>query len=68
MSICVRLNGEDRSLAPNTTVSGLLEFLKVPATNVVVERNRRIVDRDTFDREVLEDGDEVELIRFVGGG
>ena len=68
MSIYIKLNGEDRSLAPDTTVSSLLEFLNLPATNVVVERNRQIVDRETFDREVLDDGDEVELIRFVGGG
>jgi len=68
MSIYIKLNGEDHSLGPGTTVASLLEFLKVPATSVVVERNRRILDREIFDREVLEDGDEVELIRFVGGG
>jgi thiamine biosynthesis protein ThiS len=34
----------------------------------VVERNRNILHRDMFDRIVLKDGDELELIRFVGGG
>jgi len=68
MSIFIKLNGEDRSFDPGMTVSSLLESLKMPATSVVVERNRKIVDREAFDREVLENGDEVELIRFVGGG
>jgi thiamine biosynthesis protein ThiS len=49
-------------------ILSLLETLKVPPASVVVERNRNILHRDMFDRIVLKDGDELELIRFVGGG
>jgi sulfur carrier protein len=45
-----------------------LETLKVPPGSVVVEHNREILHRNKFDRVVLNDGDELELIRFVGGG
>jgi thiamine biosynthesis protein ThiS len=49
-------------------ILSLLQTLKVPPGSVVVERNRNILHRDTLDRVVLKDGDELELIRFVGGG
>ena len=35
---------------------------------VVVERNGRILRRQDFDGTALEDGDELEIVHFVGGG
>jgi sulfur carrier protein len=45
-----------------------LETLDVSPGSVVVECNREILQRNKFDHVVLKDGDELELIRFVGGG
>jgi thiamine biosynthesis protein ThiS len=66
--IRVRVNGEDRSLAEGTTVHGLLDELELAAGLVVVEHNREILDRGAYGDVVLEDGDRVELVHFVGGG
>jgi sulfur carrier protein len=49
-------------------VADLLEKLKIPAGSVVVERNTEILHRDRFWDEAVEDGDQLEIIRFVGGG
>lgn len=64
----VRVNGERRTVPRGLTLSGLLEALGVDGRRVAVERNRRVVPRDEHDRVELEEGDEVEIVQFVGGG
>jgi thiamine biosynthesis protein ThiS len=68
MPIHITLNGKTHAVEHRMDILSLLETLKVPPASVVVERNRNILHRDMFDRVVLKDGDELELIRFVGGG
>jgi sulfur carrier protein len=68
MPIHITLNGKPHALESPMDILSLLETLKVPPGSVVVERNRNILHRDMFDRVVLKEGDELELIRFVGGG
>jgi thiamine biosynthesis protein ThiS len=64
----IMVNGQSRELPAPLTVSRLLESLGVNPKAVVVERNLRIVDRVSFDREGIEEGDRIEIIRLVGGG
>jgi sulfur carrier protein len=68
MPIHITLNGKPHPVEPRMDILSLLKTLKVPPGSVVVECNRNILHRDRFDRVVLKDGDELELIRFVGGG
>jgi thiamine biosynthesis protein ThiS len=46
----------------------LLEVLGMNPKSVVVERNLQIVDRGRVESEMIQDGDSIEIIRFVGGG
>jgi thiamine biosynthesis protein ThiS len=62
------LNGEPRELSPGTSVRALLEELKLDPNRVAVEWNRRILRRTEFHTAVVADGDEVEIVTFVGGG
>ncbi len=62
------LNGEARALPDGTTVAQLLEQLKTPAERVVVEVNLTILKRAQHQETVLRAGDQVEIVRFVGGG
>lgn len=62
------VNGEDRTVPDNATISGLLEELDLRPEMVVVERNREIVPRDRWGETALEEGDTLELVHFVGGG
>lgn len=64
----VIVNGEERTAAGGTTVHDLLDTLAVNRATVVVERNGFVVERDRLDRVLLEDGDRLEIVRFVGGG
>ncbi len=68
MPINIKLNGKAYVVEQRMDILSLLETLKVSSGSVVVERNRKILHRNMFNRVVLKDGDELELIRFVGGG
>ncbi|WP_198912264.1 sulfur carrier protein ThiS [Parvularcula mediterranea] len=67
-TLAVTVNGEERVVPEGTTVSGLLELLGVATGKVAVERNKAIVPRSTFAAQALSDRDQIEIVRFVGGG
>ncbi|MDO4491712.1 MAG: sulfur carrier protein ThiS [Lachnospiraceae bacterium] len=63
----IKINGEffDYSQIP------LLQFLEENGYNrvtIAVERNEEIVPKSTYDTCILQDGDIVEIVSFVGGG
>ena len=64
----VTINGETHSLADGTTIKRMLETLELSGEGVAVEVNRSIVPRRTHREALLGDGDEVEIVTFVGGG
>jgi sulfur carrier protein len=64
----IQVNGEPRELPDGTTVVLLLERLGVTSGPVAVERNTEIVPRAEHASTVLHEGDEVEVVQFVGGG
>lgn len=64
----IRLNGEPRDFPSPLTVRGLLEELGLDQDRVAVELNRRILKREEHAKVELGDGDEMEIVTFVGGG
>jgi sulfur carrier protein len=68
MTITIRVNGQNRLLEDRKSILELLRMLEIPCRGVIVEKNRRIVDKSLIDRVILKDGDKVEIIRIVGGG
>ena len=62
------VNGEKRQVPEETTVSQLLETLKIMPERVVVEVNLTILKRAEHTSTVLKEGDQVEIVQFVGGG
>ena len=67
-TVSIVLNGDPRRVATGTSVAGLLSELELEPGMVVVERNREILARDAIATTVVEDGDRIELVHFVGGG
>lgn len=65
--IQVQINGETRRV-PLGTVRELLTFLELDATKVALERNREIVPRSEFDSVQIAEGDQFEIVHFIGGG
>lgn len=64
----IRLNGEMRSIETGTTIERLLRELDLPTGRLAVERNGDVVPRAAHAGAILEEGDVVEVVRFVGGG
>ena len=66
----ITLNGERHELAPAETLSvaDLLTKLEIDARRVAVEHNLVVVKRAAYADTVVRDGDEVEIVNFVGGG
>ncbi len=62
------VNGESQQIDSGTTVLGLLETLKLDPRQVAVERNREIVPRAEHGTTELAEGDQLEVVTFVGGG
>lgn len=66
--VTINLNGKEREVARDITVSTLLDELGLVPGMVVVERNREILSRDSYPTVRLREGDRLELVHFVGGG
>jgi thiamine biosynthesis protein ThiS len=64
----ISLNGDPYELAGPVTVSQLLQQLKIDARRVAVEHNLTVLKRGAFDTVVVREGDQVEIVNFVGGG
>jgi thiamine biosynthesis protein ThiS len=64
----IRLNGDPRDISGPLSVSALLQQLEIDARRVAVELNTAVVKKAAYDSSVIKDGDEVEIVNFVGGG
>ena len=62
------MNGDAHEVAGPLTVSELLARLEIDGRRVAVEHNLVVLKRDTFDATMIHEGDEVEIVNFVGGG
>jgi thiamine biosynthesis protein ThiS len=61
------INGESRTHSA-VTLTGLVEQLGMKPDRVAIELNREIVPRDRWPQTKLNDGDQLEIVHFVGGG
>lgn len=64
----LKVNGEAREVPDGTTVAQLLATLEVAVGRVAVEVNASVVRRAHHATHALADGDQVEIVTFVGGG
>jgi len=64
----IRVNGEHRRVREGMTIAELALELGLEPAKVAVERNLEIVPRSTLGEVRIEDGDDYEIVTFVGGG
>ena len=64
----ITVNSETKEVAPKTTLVSLITDMGLNPVTVVVECDGKIIKRDEYDSLVLQEGNILELIRFVGGG
>ncbi len=68
MTVEITLNGETKRLDAPVSVRGLLTSLGLDPAKIAVERNLAIVPRSAYDAVTVEEGDEFEIVHFIGGG
>ena len=64
----IRVNGEHRRMPAGMTIAQMVNSLGLDPLRVAVERNLEIVPRSTLREVCVEDGDDFEIVHFVGGG
>lgn len=64
----ITLNGDPFTTEDPLTITGLLAHLEIDPRTVAVERNFVVVKRDLYATTTIAEGDQIEVVNFVGGG
>ena len=64
----IQLNGSSYEINTETNLNQLLNKLKIQKTKVAVEVNGLIVEKNKYPKVILNKGDKVEIVHFIGGG
>jgi thiamine biosynthesis protein ThiS len=64
----ITLNGDPHTVPGPLSVSDLLARLEIDSRGVAVERNFVVVKRDQYGTTSIAEGDQIEIVNFVGGG
>ena len=67
-TVTITVNGEHKRVAAGLSLADLASQLGLVPEKVAVERNLEVVPRSTLAQVEVEDGDEIEIVHFVGGG
>ncbi len=66
--VTITLNGDIHELPGPLTIDALLRTLDIDPRRVAVEVNLNVVKKPAYETLVIGEGDEVEVVNFVGGG
>ena len=64
----VTLNGEPRAFPAETTLLDVVRALHLEPERVAIEYNRAIIKREMWTSTAIDNGAEIEIVQFVGGG
>lgn len=64
----ITVNGQKQDIEAGTTMQQLLEKLNLQGKVMAAAVNMNIVKQDSWDKHILQEGDKLELLDFVGGG
>ena len=64
----IQLNGESHEIKDGTNLNELLNKLKIQKNKVAIEVNGEIVEKNKYQNLILNKGDKVEIVQFIGGG
>ena len=66
--ISITVNGRDVNIEHPMSVRELLETVGVPPNYLAVEVNAEVVAREAYGEQMVNEGDDVEVVTLVGGG
>ena len=64
----IQLNGDPYEINDGTNLNELLNKLKIQKNKVAIEVNGQIVEKNKYPNLILNKGDKVEIVHFIGGG
>ena len=64
----IQLNGDPYEINNGTNLNELLNKLKIERNKVAIEVNGEIVEKNKYPNLILNKGDKVEIVKFIGGG
>ena len=64
----IQLNGSPYEIHDGTNLNELLNKLKIQKNKVAIEVNGEIVEKNKYPNLILNKGDKVEIVQFIGGG
>ena len=64
----IQLNGNPYEINNGTNLNELLNKLKIQKNKVAIELNGEIVEKNKYPKLILNKGDQVEIVHFIGGG
>ena len=64
----IEVNGEPRDVLASITLKELIRHLALVPERLAIELNQQVVRRADWPETVLNEGDRVEIVHFVGGG
>ncbi|MHB1415978.1 MAG: sulfur carrier protein ThiS [Chloroflexota bacterium] len=66
--ITLIMNGRERTLPTEMSIASYLADKKIDPRMIAVEHNGTILAREQFATVTLREGDNVEIVRMIGGG
>ena len=64
----IKVNGENLEILDSLTINGLLDHIGLDGRRVAIERNLEIVPKSNYSETNIADGDQIEIVHFIGGG
>ena len=64
----IQWNGDPYEINDGTNLNELLNKLKIQKNKVAIEVNGEIVEKNKYPNLILDRGDKVEIVQFIGGG
>ena len=66
--IKITVNGKQMQVISKYSVKSLITKLKMPLNKIAIELNKKIIDKKRISKIFLQNGDQIEIVHFIGGG
>ncbi len=66
--IKITLNGEEKVLENQETIADLIQLYELDIKKVAIEKDLQVISPDKYRLTQINDGCNIEIIHFIGGG
>ena len=66
--IKIMVNGKQIQVISKFSLKSLITKLKIPLNKIAIELNKKIIDKKRISKIFLQNGDQIEIVHFIGGG